>query len=74
MKGKPRTLLFLWALDLVLLAASILASGRSGIDIYYHDTYFVITLQQALLVFWLVFTIPLLIVTLLWRRRGGRQV
>ncbi len=72
MKGKPRTLLFLWALDLVLLAASILASGRSGMDIFLHDTYF--TLQLALLVFWLVFTIPLLIVTLLWRRRGGRQV
>ena len=74
MRRKPRTLVFLWALDLALLAGSIVVPSRPGVDIFYRYTYFVIALQHALLVFWLVFTIPLLIGTLLWRRRGRRAV
>ena len=69
MRREARSLVVLWALDLALLAVSIFWPFRPSVDMFYHDTYFVIALPHVFLIVWLLVTLPLVFWTL--RRRRG---
>ena len=63
-------LISLWIVDLALLIAAVYAPSL-GIDIYLHDTYYVIALPHLILATWLLLTIPLIAVSV--RRIKRRQ-
>jgi hypothetical protein len=55
-----RKIRVLWFLDLLLLASCIVLWRKLlGIDLYFHDVYFVPASGQVLLVPWLLLTLPL---------------
>jgi hypothetical protein len=61
----------LWILDLALIGAALVLRPL-GIDIFLTSTYYVIPLNHVILAVWLVFTIPLAVISI-WRVREQQK-
>jgi hypothetical protein len=57
----------LWLVALAAVAGILILPGN--FDIYYHDTYVVVTKMHAILAILLLFVLPLLVLTI-WRFRS----